>query len=268
MRVTTILAVLALVTCGGETPAPSPERAGHKDLFPVWGDFVAPYDIPTSCSPASCSGCCSGIECLAGNGTGACGTGGDPCQTCKTAELCQAGSCIPPKCDDTTCAGCCDTASACKPGSTAGACGSKGVPCAACDTDQVCADGFCAAKGPPMYKVTLVSAKVTGSAWLVCGFAELSDCDLYVILKVGTASAQSTTKSNTQSPVWNEYLLTATETALLASFNVEVRDDDSPLGSVKIGSCSPKLTAAQLSAGKLIVDCGDAKSVTFSFQKI
>ena len=34
-----------------------------------------------------------------------------------------------------------------------------------------------------MYKVTLVSAKVTGSAWIVCGFAELSDCDLYVTLE-------------------------------------------------------------------------------------
>jgi len=268
MRVMFIVA-LTLAGCGGDTSGPTPERpGGQKDLFPTWGDYLAPYDIPTSCSAANCSGCCRGIECLAGNGTGACGAGGDPCQTCKTDELCPSGSCIPPKCDETTCAGCCDKSSACKPGSTATACGSKGGVCATCDSDKVCADGFCTPKGPPMYKVTLVSAKVTGSAWLVCGFAEFSDCDLYVILKVGSASAQSTTKNNTQSPVWNEYLLTATETALIGSFNVEVRDDDSPLGSVGIGSCSPKVTSSQLSSGQLIVDCGDAKSVTFSFQKI
>lgn len=268
MRTVAIIAMLALVACGGETGGPKPEQGGHKDLFPSWGDFMAPWDIPTSCSPTSCPGCCRGASCMAGNGTGACGTGGNPCQTCTGDEMCQAGSCIPPKCDDTTCAGCCGKSNACKPGSSAGACGSKGVPCETCDSDKICADGVCTIKGPTMYKVTLVSAKVTGAAWLVCGFAEFSDCDLYLILKVGSASAQSTTLWNSQSPVWNEYLLTATETALIGSFNVEVRDDDSPLGSVQVGSCSPKVTSSQLSGGQLIVDCGDAKSVTFSFQKI
>jgi len=108
---------------------------------------------------------------------------------------------------------------------------------------------------------------VTGTTWLICGFAELSECDLYLKLTVGSASAESTIKADTNSPVWNEYLLTALETALTASFEIEVRDDD-PVGSVQIGSCTPKVTPAELSAGKLVVDCGDAKEVTFSFQKI
>jgi hypothetical protein len=206
---------------------------------------------------------------MPGSGTSACGYGGNTCNACNTGDECQGGICVPSatKCDKQSCAdGCCESGS-CKQGNADSACGTGGDACKACGSDETCVGQTCTPKGPAMYKVTLVSAKVTGSAWIVCGFAELSACDLYVILKVGNATAQSSIKEDSQTPVWNEYLLTALETALTTSFEVEVRDDD-PVGSVQIGSCTPKVTAAELAAGKLVTECEDAKELTFSFQKI
>jgi hypothetical protein len=260
------LLLLGLAACGSDSP---PKGDGQKppgqDLFP-WR-FPETTQPPTGCSPSTCSGCCSGLSCMPGTTTSACGYAGNPCSPCKSGEQCQGGLCVPPPCDATSCkSGCCENGQ-CKPGTSDKACGAGGDACKACGADETCAENRCEPKGPPMYKITLVSAKVTGSAWIVCGFAELSDCDLYVILKVGSASAQSTVKDNTQNPVWNEYMMTALETSLTKSFEVEVRDDD-PIGSVQIGSCSPKVTSSQLSAGKLVTDCGDAKELTFSFQKI
>lgn len=260
--------VAALAGCGGDdTPAgDGPKKPPQTDLWPWLVDQGPP---PTGCSPSTCSGCCQNNVCMPGNGTSACGYAGNPCNACTSGEQCQGGICIAstPKCDKTTCAtGCCDKGS-CKQGNADDACGTDGEACKVCSSDETCVAKACGPKGPAMYKVTLVSAKVTGSAWIVCGFAELSDCDLYVILKVGNVTAQSSIKVDSQNPQWNEYLLTATESALTASFEVEVRDDD-PIGSVQIGSCTPKVTSTELGAGQLKVDCGDAKELTFSFQKI
>jgi hypothetical protein len=268
MRISSLVVVVALLGCGDSSAPPNPERSGQKDLF-AWTDRSSPFDlVPTSCSPMNCTGCCMNTSCLSGTGTGGCGKGGNPCSPCKTDELCVSGACIPTTCDDTTCKGCCDSSNACKAGTSNTVCGTSGATCKSCSSSEVCAEGTCSPKGPDMYKVTLVSAVVTGSAWIVCGFAEFSACDLYVTVKVGSATAKSTTKWNSQNPTWNEYLLTATDTALMASFHVEVDDDDDPLGSVNIGKCDPKITSAELKAGKLVVDCGDAKQLTFTLQKI
>jgi hypothetical protein len=47
----------------------------------------------SQCSPSSCSGCCEGSQCLSGTGTSSCGSGGKPCQTCSSNQLCQSGAC-------------------------------------------------------------------------------------------------------------------------------------------------------------------------------
>jgi len=118
-----------------------------------------------------------------------------------------------------------------------------------------------------MYKVTVVSATVPGTSWLVCGFAEASECDLYVTLKVGKAQATSSIKVNTNSPVWNEYLLAATDTDLMSSFEVEVRDDD-PIGSVQMGECTGSISSTNLSDGTYVHDCGDVKQLTWQLDPI
>lgn len=205
---------------------------------------------------------------MSGTDTTSCGFSGIPCQVCQTGSTCQMGICSAPKCDATSCStGCCDSAGKCQQGNSDADCGTGGQTCQSCTSSEVCTNNSCTAKGPAMYKVTLVSAKVTGSSWVVCGFAELSECDLYVNLKVGKASAQSSIKDNTNNPVWNEFMLAATEADLVKSFEVEVRDDD-PIGSVQIGSCTPSVSTTDLAAGTHVSDCGDAKQVTWSFTKI
>ena len=272
MRLTlTYLALAALLgaaACG--------EDATGKDsstTYPDWGGGNTYLDGPSSkqCSPASCSGCCRtsamGTTCESGFTNNACGYGGAPCSVCTVQQKCNQGICSQAQtCDSTTCAsGCCDSSGKCQSGTSGTSCGTGGAACQACASGEECSSAQkCQKKGPLMYKVTLDSAQVTGSSWIVCGFAELSECDLYVILTVGNKKATSSVKADTNKPTWNEYLLTETEAALIKNFEVEVRDDD-PIGSVQIGKCKPSISSATLKSGKLITDCGDAKSLTFSF---
>jgi len=258
-----LLALLCPVGCGDD--GGSSDGWAFGDIFPPQPD----YTTSGTCSTAGgCAGCCMGTTCMAGTDRQACGYGGVPCQTCQPSETCQMGFCTAPPCSASTCAaGCCDSAGKCQSGTTDQSCGTGGATCEACASDKVCSSNACTDKGPAMYKVTLESAKVTGSSWIVCGFAELSECDLYVTLKVGKAQATSSIKVDTNSPTWNEYMLTATGTDLTSSFEVEVRDDD-PVGSVQIGSCTGSITSADLTAGTYVHDCGDAKQVTWKLESI
>ena len=262
-------ALLALAACGED----GSKKDGASTTYPDWGGGNTYLDSAQSnkCTPASCSGCCKasalGTTCESGFTDNACGYGGAPCMVCSLQQKCSQGVCgTAQKCDATSCSsGCCDSNGKCQTGASNTACGTGGVACQACQSGFECTSAqTCQKKGPLMYKVTLESAQITGSTWLICGFAELSECDLYVILTVGNKKATSTTKVDTNKPNWSEYLLTETEAALIKSFEVEVRDDD-PIGSVQIGKCKPSITAATLKSGKLVTDCGDAKSVTFSF---
>ena len=261
-------ALLVLVACGEDSGKDS-----GGTTYPDWGGGNTYLDSapPVNCSPASCSGCCKsgvlGTTCESGFGDNACGYGGAPCAVCSSQQKCSQGVCgTAQTCDSTSCSsGCCDTGGKCQSGASNTACGTGGVACQACQSGEECASSQkCQKKGPLMYKVTLVSAVVTGSSWIVCGFAELSECDLYVILTVGNKKATSSTKVDTNKPTWNEYLITETEAALIKNFEVEVRDDD-PVGSVQIGKCTPSITSATLKSGQLVTDCGDAKSLTFTF---
>jgi hypothetical protein len=118
-----------------------------------------------------------------------------------------------------------------------------------------------------MYKVTLVSASMDGTSWTACGWTELSQCDLYVILTVGNATATSTVKENNNNPTWNEFMLAATKDNILNDLKVEVRDDE-PIGSEQIAECTPAITESDLSAGQHVSDCGDVHKLTWQFQGI
>lgn len=264
------LAALCLPAgCGDDDPG---QDGGSS--YPDFGGGPWPDQGSGSCSSTNCSGCCQasayGSTCESGLSNVACGFGGSVCKPCSLKQTCQQGACAAAKvCDSTTCAsGCCDSSGKCQAGTSDTVCGTAGAACQACATGKECGkDQKCATKGPAMYKVTLVSAKITGSTWLICGFAELSECDLYVNLKVGNKTAKSTTKVDTNKPLWNEYMLTETDANLIKDFQVEVRDDD-PIGSVQIGKCSPSISTSTLTSGKLVKDCGDAKQVTFSFTRM
>ena len=256
-----------LAACGDD----SGKDSGAGTTFPDWGGgtYKDTGQPRGSCSATTCSnGCCRGGVCESGKADTACGWGGNPCQACTLQQKCNNGVCeLAQSCDSSSCAtGCCDTNKKCQTAQSDSACGTGGAACQACASGLECTSaGKCETKGPLMYKVTLVSAVVTGSSWIVCGFAELSECDLYVILTVGNKSTKSTVKADTNKPTWNEYLLTDTEAALIKSFEVEVRDDD-PIGSVQIGKCTPSISASTLKSGQLVTDCGDAKQVTFTFK--
>jgi hypothetical protein len=235
---------------------------------PVTDGAVEGYPDYTvaSCAPGACSGCCQQNSCLPGTDNKVCGFSGVACQACQGDQVCKAGICSALQCDATSCAtGCCDSAGECKKGTEDTACGTGGQVCQTCTSSEICSNNQCGAKGPTMYKTTLVSAKVTGSSFIVC--IDINKCDLYVILKVGNATAKSSVKIDTNDPSWKEFMLVATEADIIKKFAVEVRDED-PIGSGQVGKCTPKITAADLQAGTFSSDCGNAKQLTWSFQKI
>ncbi len=268
-----LLAVLALAACGDDSEVRKDGRASQADLFPR-------VDLtPSGCSSSSCVGCCQNGQCQPGTAPQACGYGGITCQTCGDNDKCQAGTCVPPKCDATSCpAGCCDSKGLCKSGTADDACGSAGGTCKACDTaSEACFAGACKTKGSGSWKVTLVSLVVEGtSSWGgTCGME--SSCDPYVVLTVGTTNpttATSAIKADTNNPTWSQELLNAPEADLLAKFAVEVWDDDYGPDEA-IGKCELKVTSADLTAGKIVQHCGSpiggdtkVKDVTFSFKPL
>jgi hypothetical protein len=260
-----ILLPVVLLGCGDDQPGSKDGSSVQRDLFPSRPD----QPPVTGCSPSTCSGCCQNQSCVSGVAASACGFAGNLCQACQSKEQCQSGVCVGPKCDPQSCAsGCCDATGACKNGTTDEACGTGGGSCAACPTDQACKAGKCSPKGTGSYKVTVVSATITDS-WTVCGWSGLypeANCDPYVVLTVGQTKGQSSTKIDNHKPAWNEQLLSAPEADLLASFHVEVMDEDTGPDET-IGDCYLKVTTADLTAGKLVQNCGkNVFDLSFEFQ--
>lgn len=253
--------VLALALgCGDDEPR---NDTGGWNVYPDYGNK---YYLDTggggeACGPSTCGGCCQGTTCISVTTAAACGYGGLACKQCQSTETCKAGVCSPAAgCDSTTCSsGCCDLSGKCVSGSSDTACGSGGAACSQCTSAETCTSGKCKSKAPAKYKVTLVSAKVTG-----CGLGDT--CDAFVVLKVGSTSKTSTTKDDTESPIWNELMVTETETDLTKSFAVEVFDEDLYWDD-SLGKCSPSITKSVLAAGKLVTSCGTVKELTFEFKQ-
>lgn len=249
-----LLPLLLLVGCGDDEPG--------RDGGNVYPDFNTTF-VDTGggggCGPASCTGCCQGTTCVSVTTASACGYGGQACQQCQPGQTCPAGICSGGACSASSCPnGCCDSSGQCQSGSATTACGSGGESCKTCSSSEECSKGKCATKGPTMYKVTLVSAKVSGCGWT-------DTCDAFVILKVGGTTKTSKTKEDTESPAWNEYMLTESETNLTKGFDVQVMDEDVSWHDT-IGTCKPSITSTILQSGKLVTTCGDAKSLTFKFE--
>ena len=57
--------------------------------------FACGTPTPAKCSVASCAGCCaSDGSCQAGNTSAACGTQGNACSACSSAQTCTIGACM------------------------------------------------------------------------------------------------------------------------------------------------------------------------------
>lgn len=251
----TITATLLLVLGCGDQDPPRQDTVGQ-----YWDQSSIPTPdlYPAACSPLNCAGCCSSVTgCVSVPNDTACGYGGMACKACKANEKCIGGVCQSTTCGPTNCTGCCDAAGKCQPGTTNDACGTGGATCTKCGSSSTCTSGKCQSTGPKMYKVTLVSATVSG-----CGLGDT--CDAFVVLKVGNTTKTSATKDDTNTPVWKEYMLTESDTNLQKGFSVTVYDEDLAFDDT-IGTCTPTISAAVLSAGKLVTTCGNASKLTFTF---
>jgi hypothetical protein len=108
-----------------------------------------------------CGGCCQNNNCLAGNTTSACGSGGESCDTCTTSDPCKNPVCnssrdcaTTNKSNTTPCPGgrcfggsCCTNCwdgNSCEPGNTLADCGSGGAYCSSCGTTNPCRTASCA----------------------------------------------------------------------------------------------------------------------------
>lgn len=223
-----------------------------------------------ACGPATCAtGCCQGNQCLPGNLDSACGQGGKACADCtSTSQSCNISTRIcegSTSCGPSTCAsGCCESGQ-CLSGTADSACGSGGAACQSCG-GGTCQNQQCSG-GAASYKVYLDSGQVVANPWVAC---QEANCDLVVTLTVLQLTATSTMIQDNNSPVWNEYLLTAPESDLTSSFVAKVYDDD--YVDIKIGDCAPTVTPSILASGSLTTTCnfygiGDTVELTFSFQK-
>ncbi len=105
--------------------------------------------VATGCNAQNCPGCCdkNGL-CQAGDGTSACGRGGDACSACSASQVCAGGACATPTvCGPQSCAGCC-AGSTCVGGGANDACGSGGGACQDCGTTATCVANVCQTLGP------------------------------------------------------------------------------------------------------------------------
>lgn len=264
------LVVLCSVFLEGVAGCGAEADKTRQDLWRPGDMGVAAASAAGSCSTSNCVGCCDGERCVPGNVRQRCGVAGVACRTCLFNQVCQMGFCTEPLCSAGSCAeGCCDVSGKCRAGTSDDACGAGGAACASCGGDQVCQAGVCTARGGSRYRVTLVSAIITGGRIDTCGTMELwGACDAYVILKVGGAQATSSVKANNNTPTWNEFMLEASETELTRGFDVEIRDDD-PFGSVELGQCQQELTSNDLNSGTYVHACGGTvKELTWNIDPV
>ncbi len=93
---------------------------------------------PNASCLQSCTGCCTGGQCLPGNEDTACGRG-DVCEACGSGEQCVDGECVLQGCDGCKATdGTCDESGA----DNASACGLHGVACQSCGANS-CVGGVC-----------------------------------------------------------------------------------------------------------------------------
>ena len=218
------------------------------------------------CGPSNCStGCCDGATCKKGTDKTACGTGGGPCQTCKTGENCTSGKCVNPSCGPSSCpSGCCKSGT-CEKGNTSTACGSSGKSCAICKSYQTCTSGACAINSTSKWAISVMSASINSSkTWDSWPANPAPDC--YVEVTVGSTTGKTTVKSDTHTPYWNDLVVTTTAYDIKNyKLNIKVWDDDFPIDQ-KVGQCTVSVPDNILAAGSGVSSCGaDVTNLRFKF---
>lgn len=249
-----VLVLVAQAGCGDDSGGGGSGSDGSSAVL----------DLGGGC--ATCNGCCDNGECKLGTSASACGFGGLSCQKCKTGEQCLSGTCTTSSsgCSSTSCStGCCDSNGKCVSPPTSSACGLSGSSCTECKTAEECKSGVCTPTGSGKYDVVVVSAKVSNSD---CGFGD--DCDPFVEVQLGSNKTVKTpTKDNTETPVWNYKILTATLTALTKeTMKVAVKDEDVAFDDT-IDTCSIMLKQSEVTSGSRTADCGKkVKALKLTFK--
>jgi hypothetical protein len=122
-----------------------------------------------------------------------------------------------------------------------------------------------------MWKVTVVEVEVDNTKKCDYAFPSTSAtlCDLYVELKVGTQTKQTNVVSDTNTAVFNEYLLTATAKDLMGTIKITIIDYDPLDADDIIADCTNTIYESELEKGEAtIYYCGsssDLKKIRFSF---
>lgn len=203
------------------------------------------------CNASTCPGCCNGNQCNFGGATdaSACGIGGASCVACKSGESCANGTCNnPTACDATSCATGCCAGGTCQLGTSTNACGKGGSNCQTCASYAFCSSAQkCEVKPTSVWQVTLhkIVLNQAETNWL-----DLTNApDPYLELTTGTQTKQSSTKTNTYTPLYNEPLLSAKASDLMAAIKYVIWDDDTTSFDDKVVECDTKFTSAQLMAG-------------------
>ncbi|MBX3189734.1 MAG: hypothetical protein KF819_22100 [Labilithrix sp.] len=131
--------------CGRQGLACSNCQANGRVCVPQGQPNERTCQLPVTCGPANCPGCCVGNECVVATTPAACGRNGEVCRGCGLNEACNAGVCIPaPNCGPANCAGCCIGNDICAVGNQNTACGAAGVQCLNCaGQGRVCQGGAC-----------------------------------------------------------------------------------------------------------------------------
>jgi len=146
--------------------------------------------------------------------------------------------------------------------------------CNICLFFQSCVSNKCAISPTSKWKVTVVEVEVDNTKQCDYAFptATAALCDIYVELKVGTQTKKTNTISDTNNPVFNEYLLTATAADLMGSIQIWVRDYDPIGGDDLIADCSNTIFESELESGSAtIYYCGtssDLKKIKFAFTPV
>jgi len=201
---------------------------------------------PPTCTPANCSGCCSGGTCNPGTTFGFCGKNGQQCKACQSGEQCQNGACVvpTPTCGPGNCTGCCQ-GTTCKTGSSTSACGLAGASCKACAKYELCSSGSCSLDMYSKWSITLSYANLlTSKSWDMGGKP-----DPYVLVTLGSQTKTTTIKKDTYYPTWNEYVFTATANAILTMKMKALVKDSDVTWDQDIGTCYVSVSKSNLLSG-------------------
>lgn len=138
-----------------------------------------------------------------------------------------------------------------------GACGGDG---GACPAGFVRQEAQCALDPAGQWTLTVTSGQVAerdanGESWDAAGGLP----DPFVCLTIGSQRLCTSTVDDTQSPVWNETLHTATATALLAGIGAEYFDEDATVDDPICGSNTVPVTISNFEQERWGAGCAQGQ---------